>query len=134
MRKLIFICLVLGLPVISFAQFDYKNKIEPIDGVEIRYKIAHQNAFDKESPVQIRFKFKNTNDYDVKINFELEYQFDLIKRYNSGEIEIEIPRKTAKTGKMHGLVFEINTNDPNIFEKENAEWEFIKFDVQKIEK
>jgi len=129
-RTLIFITgLIISMSV--FSQFGYKYKLDPIDGVEISYKIVHEKLFDKESPVQLRFKFKNTNEDDVKILFEIEYQFDLTKRYNSGEIEIDIPRKSAKTGKIHGLVFEIESNDTKVFESENANWEFIIFEVSK---
>jgi hypothetical protein len=34
---------------------------------------------------------------------------------------------------MHGLVFETNSNDLNIFSTDEAEWHFIKFDVAPID-
>jgi hypothetical protein len=132
MKKAIFIFFALVITLSSYAQFGYKHKLDPVGDVEISYKIVHEKFFDKESPVQLRLKLKNTNDYDLTLNFEIQYQFDLTKKYNSGEVEIEIPRKSAKTGKIHGLVFEINSTDPKVFESENAEWEFLKFNIEMI--
>ncbi|MDD4149590.1 MAG: hypothetical protein PHE33_06135 [Bacteroidales bacterium] len=128
--------LVLILIITSFAvqaQFGYKNSLEAIDGVEIKYKVVNEKMFDKSSPAQLRLKLKNTNDYDIKLNFEVEYQIDFTKKYQSGNIEIDIPRKSAKTGKMHGLVFEIKSNNKNIFKSDDAEWIFTTFEVEKIE-
>jgi len=128
--------LVLILIITSFAvqaQFGYKNSLESIDGIEIKYKVVNEKMFDKSSPAQLRLKLKNTNDYDIKLNFEIEYQIDFTKKYQSGNIEIDIPRKSAKTGKMHGLVFEIKSNNKNIFNSDDKEWIFTTFEVKKIE-
>jgi len=132
-KKFIILSLISTISICSFAQFGYKNKLESVNGIEISYKIVHEKYFDKESPVQLRLKLKNTNNFNVNVNFEIQYQLDFTKKLNSGEVIIEIPRKSAKTGKMHELVFEINSNDPNIFKSEDAEWEFINFDVEEIE-
>ncbi|MDD2387871.1 MAG: hypothetical protein PHP52_13930 [Bacteroidales bacterium] len=134
MKKYFLILVLIITSIAANAQFGYKNSLEPIDGVEIKYKVVNEKMFDKSSPAQLRFKFKNTNEYDIKLSFEVEYQIDFTKKYQSGNIEIEIPEKSAKTGKMHGMVFEIKSNDKNIFESDNAEWIFTKFAVEKIEK
>lgn len=134
MKKVILILVTFCITLSGFAQFGYKNKLKSVEGVEISYKIVHEKFFDKESPVQLRLKLKNTNDQDVNISFEIQYQFDLTKKYNSGKIEIDIPRKSAKTGKMHALAFEINSTDNKVFDAENAEWEFLEFEVKQSEK
>ncbi len=134
MKKYFLILILIITSTVANAQFGYKNSLDPIDGVEIKYKVVNEKFFDKSSPAQLRFKLKNTNEYDIKLNFEVEYQMGFTKKYQSGNIEIEIPKKSAKTGKMHGLVFEIESNDKNIFESEDAEWIFTKFEVEKIEK
>lgn len=133
MKKIVLIIVSLCITISSFAQFGYKNELETVNGVEIKYKIVHENFFDKSSPVQLRLKLKNTNNYDVNVNFEIQYQFDLIKKYNSGKIQLDIPSKSAKTGKMHALVFEINSTDTKIFNTEEAEWGFLEFIVNKKE-
>ncbi|MCK9254515.1 MAG: hypothetical protein GX793_02985 [Bacteroidales bacterium] len=117
----------------SFAQFNYKNKLENKNGIEISYKIVHSKFFNKESPAQIRLKFKNTNDYPANIKFEIEYSTGFTHRYKSEIIEICIPAKSTKAGKPSGLVFELKTNDINIFNNEDSEWEFTRFDVEKTE-
>ncbi len=132
MTKLTFIFLSLFISLSAFAQFGYKYELKSIEGIEIKYKIVHEKFFDKDSPVQLRLKLKNTNEHDVNVNFEIEYQFDLTKKYKSGNIEIEIPAKAARTGKWHGLVFEIKSNNKEIFDNENAEWEFVIFEVKKM--
>jgi hypothetical protein len=128
--------LILGLSILSFvanAQFGYKDTLPVNSGIEISYKVVNSKLFDKNSPAQIRLKLKNTNEYAVNVKFEIEYSVDLTKSYSSGGLEICIPVKTARTGKMSGLVFELNTTDKEIFEAENAEWEFLRFDVEQIE-
>lgn len=115
------------------AQFGYKNKLEQINGIEISYKVVNEKLFDKESPAQIRLKLKNTNEYPVNVKFKIEYSIGFTTSYNSGGVEICIPSKTARTGKMNGLVFELKTNDKNIFLSEDADWEFEKFEVEQIE-
>lgn len=133
MKYVIAIFSLLIISITALAQFGYKNSLETIEGVEIKYKVVHEKFFDKESPVQLRLKLKNTNDYLINLNFEIEYQSDFTKKYQSGEISLEIPRKSAKTGKMHGLVFEINSTDKNVFNSDDAEWIFTNFEVKKIE-
>ena len=130
-----YVLAIFSLIIIStgvFAQFGYKNSLETKEGIEIKYKVVHEKFFDNESPVQLRLKLKNTNDYSVNLNFEIEYQIDFTKKYQSGEITLEIPRKSAKTGKMHGLVFEINSTDKNVFDSDDAEWIFTIFEVERL--
>ncbi len=134
MKKFLFFLTSLILAISSFGQFGYKYKLEPVNGVEISYKIVHANFFDKSSPVQLRLKLKNTTDFDVNISFKIEYQFDLTKTFQSENLLIEIPRKSAKTGKFHGLIFEIDSDDPKVFDSDNADWEFIEFKVNKADK
>ncbi len=133
MRAILLISAFLLTTSVMNAQFGYKNKMEASNGIEISYKVVHEKYFDKESPAQIRLKLKNTNEYPVNLKFEIEYSTDLTKKYKSGDVEICIPAKTARTGKMNGLVFELNTSDTGIFSSDNAEWEFIRFDVEQIE-
>ncbi|MDD2636280.1 MAG: hypothetical protein PHW82_12390 [Bacteroidales bacterium] len=131
MKKQFLILILITTTIVANAQFGYKNSLDPIDGVEIKYKVVNEKLFDKSSPAQLRFKFKNTNEHDIKLNFEIEYQMDFTKKYQSGNIEIDIPKKAARTGKMHGMVFEIQSNDKNIFESDDAEWFFTIFEVEK---
>lgn len=133
MKTLASIILFSIISTASFAQFGYKNKLEPVNGVERSYKIVHEKHSDKSSPAQIRLKLKNTNDFDVNIKLEIEYRTGLTERFNSGSIEICIQKKSTKAGKISGLVFELKTNDIEIFNGENAEWEFTHFDVEQIE-
>ncbi len=133
MKGLFLISAILLTCFVANAQFGYKDKLESKDGIEIGYKIVHTKHFDKESPAQLRLKLKNTNEYPVNLKFEIEYTTGMTKRYSSGGVEICFPSKTARTGKMHGLVFELNTTDVQIFSTDNAEWEFSIFDVVQIE-
>jgi len=115
------------------AQFGYKHQLETNNGVNINYKIVHSKHFDKSSPAQIRLKFENINEYPVNVVFEIEYSTDMTKRYGSGKIEVCIPANSAKFGTVHGLAFELNTNDIEIFNGDNAEWEFVSFVVTQTE-
>lgn len=126
---------VISLVVCStvFAQFGYKHKLEPVNGVEISYKIVHAKHFDKESPAQLRIKLKNTNSYDVSIKLSIEYSTDFTKKYSSGGVETCIAAGSSKAGTISGLAFELNTNDIKIFDSENAEWEFSLFNVEQID-
>ncbi len=117
----------------SFAQFNYNNKLETNNGIEISYKVVHANFFDKESPAQLRIKFKNTNQFFAIIKFQIEYSTGMQNRYKSENLEICIPSKGTKAGKPSGLVFELKTNDINIFNSQEAEWEFTQFEVKEID-
>ncbi len=133
MKHILFLAIFTAICTSIFAQFGYKNKLETIDGIEKSYKVVHEKFFDKDSPAQLRLKLKNTNEYDVNINFEIEYSVGLTKRYKSEHVEICIPNKLARTGKMHGLVFEIKSNDIKVFESDDADWNFIIFEVEQSE-
>lgn len=133
MKLLVSILLFTIISSASFAQFGYKNKLEPVNGVQISYKIVHEKFSDKSSPAQIRIKLKNTNDFDVNIKFGIEYTIGLTKRYNSGSVETCIPQKSTQAGKISGLVFELKTHDVEIFKSENAEWEFTHFEVEQVD-
>jgi hypothetical protein len=133
MKKIILFTLSLIVCSAAFAQFGYKHKLDTVNGVEISYKIVHAKHFDKESSAQLRIKLKNLNSHDVNVKFSIEYSIDFTKKYNSGGVEICIAAGTSKAGTISGLAFELNTNDIKIFEGENAEWEFIRFDVEQID-
>ncbi len=134
MKKLALLTSLLLFAILANAQFGYKNQLETNQGINVSYKVVHEKKSEKDSPAQLRIKLENTNDYPVIIRFKIEYSTGFTTRYSSEGIEICIPKKSIKAGKMHGLVFELKTNDIEIFSKENAEWEFIMFDVTKTEK
>ena len=133
MKKTIFLSVFLIIAIITNAQFGYKNQLETNKGINVSYKVVHEKKSKKDSPAQIRIKLKNTNDYPVIIRFKIEYSTGFTTRYSSEGIEICIPKKSVKAGKLHGLVFELKTNDIEIFTKDNAEWEFTMFEVTKTE-
>ena len=51
----------------GFSQFGYKNQLDAVTGIEIKYKLVHAKTFDKESPVELRLKLKNTNDFNANV-------------------------------------------------------------------
>ncbi|HNY44036.1 MAG: hypothetical protein ACOX0V_10785 [Bacteroidales bacterium] len=117
----------------SYSQFNYKDTLETKDGIEISYKIVNAKCNDKNSPAQIHLRLKNTNDYPTNIKFEIEYSTGFTQRYKSELIETCIPPKSTKAGRASGLVFELKTNDVDIFKNEDSEWEFTIFEVEKVE-
>jgi hypothetical protein len=133
MRKVLLFLITTLISISAFSQFGYKYQMETVDGIEIKYKVVHSKFFDKSSPLELRLKLKNTNDYDVNLDFEIQYSIDLTKKYKSGSVNICIPRKSARTGKMHGLMFEIIGDDPKLFESDDADWEFIQFEIEQTE-
>lgn len=116
----------------AFAQFGYKNVHDTIDGVAISYKWSHSKCLNKSSPLQLRLKIKNTNDYDVKINFELAYLLDHIVKFKSGEQETVIKSGRARSGKLNGFYFQTDKLSNEEIESEKFEWDFLKFEVNKI--
>ncbi|MDD3740381.1 MAG: hypothetical protein PHH30_04000 [Bacteroidales bacterium] len=133
MKKSLLLSILLILGILTNAQCAYKNQLETKNGVNVYYKVVHEKHFKKDSPAQLRLKFKNTNDYPVIIRFKIEYSTGYTTRYTSEGIEVCIPKKSVKAGKLHGLVFELKTNDIEIFSKEDAEWEFSMFEVTQTE-
>jgi hypothetical protein len=118
----------------SNGQLFYKNKLEPRDGIEIKYKVRHVKMFDKNSPVMLCLKLTNTNDSDVNLKFEVEYSTGFTTKYKSGEVDICIPKNMTRRGKARGLAFELNSTDKNILASEDIEWEFTTLKIDKIEK
>ncbi|HOZ31038.1 MAG TPA: hypothetical protein PLL66_08990 [Bacteroidales bacterium] len=133
MKKLLCLSVFIITAIITYGQFGYKDHIEKIDGIDIGYKVVHEKHFDKDSPAQIRLKIKNNLAYSVTIRFKIEYSTGFTTSYTSEGIEVCIPNGSAKFGKMHGLVFELKTNDIEIFSKEDAEWEFSMFEATQTE-
>lgn len=132
--KKIFVTLVLIIiSFYSFSQLFYKNELKAVDGIEIKYKFANSSFFDKSSPLNLRFKLKNTNDFPVKIQMELVYYLNIVDMYKSGVIELCIPAKTARTGKMHGLNFEVKTDTKEDFDSDANSWEIETFIVEQTE-
>ncbi len=132
-KKIFLIIVFFAISHFTFAQLLYKNELKTVEGVEIKYRFANTNFFDKSSPQSLRLKLKNTNDYDVSVRFEIVYILELTNKYSSGSILVCIPKKSAKTGKMHGLYFEVLVDKIEDFDKEENWWEFETFEVEKIE-
>jgi hypothetical protein len=133
MKKLFLIICLSFIASLTYSQIFYKNQLETIEGVEIKYRFAKPSFFNKDNPLSLRFKLKNTNDHHVTVSFEVVYYLNIVDKFESGLIEICIPRKSARTGRMHGLSFEMNINNPDIFEEDGNNWELETFDVKKIE-
>ncbi len=133
MKKTFLIICFAFIASIGYAQLFYKNQLETIEGVEIKYRFAKPSFFNKDQPLSLRFKLKNTNDHHVTVSFEVVYYLNIIEKFESGLVEICIPRKTARTGRMHGLSFEMDIEGPEIFEEDGNNWELESFDVKKIE-
>lgn len=133
MKKTLFLTILLFSGILANAQCGYKNQLETKNGINVNYKVVHEKHFEKDSPAQLRLKLKNTNDYPVLIRFKIEYSTGYTTSYTSEGIEVCIPKKSAKAGKLHGLVFELKTNDIEIFSKEDAEWVFTMFEVTQTE-
>lgn len=132
MKKLFLIICLAFITSLTYSQLFYKNQLETIEGVEIKYRFAKPSFFNKDNPLSLRFKLKNTNDHHVAVGFSVVYYLFLDK-FESETVEICIPRKTARTGRLHGLSFQMDIEGAEIFEKEENYWEFAKFEVIKIE-
>ncbi|MDR2010505.1 MAG: hypothetical protein LBQ22_08480 [Bacteroidales bacterium] len=113
-----------------FAQIGYKYQLSSQDGIDVKYKIVQSK---KESPVQLCLRLKNNNEYDVNLKLNLEYSTGFTTKYQSGELEVCIPKKYVKKGKSSGLAFELNSSDKELFSSGKADLELIKFEIEQIE-
>lgn len=135
MKKIFFLSFITLIFAGSLmAQWGYRSEYKSIDGVVIMYKYAHEKHFDKSSPLNLRLKIKNNNDYPVEVSFRIimERGFTNIKK--SEQVDICIPKRMARTGKLHGLNFETGVDDIQLFEKNEIEWYMEPLVIEKTDK
>ncbi|HOE05989.1 MAG TPA: hypothetical protein PLZ52_12295 [Bacteroidales bacterium] len=116
------------------AQWGYRTEYKTLDGVIILYKYAHEKMFDKTSPINLRIKIKNTNDYPVEVSFRIMMESGFTDIKQSEMVDICIPKKLARSGKLHGLNFETGVNDVSLFEKNEIEWYMEPLSIEKSDK
>ena len=134
MKKLLVLLIATSIVATAFGQGGYNDQLDPIDGVNISYKIIHDVASDETTPAELRLKFKNTNDYAVNISFQIGYSEGMTSSSESEVIVICIPKMASRMGKIHGLNFSVSQEFAKYMTTDKDNWEFISFDVEEIDK